>query len=165
MAGVKALVKGRSAIIARPLVATLEDQDGAVVGHPPSGPDSDLSAFFYLCRLYDVDEKTPDSAYNLALALAREYRPEAFTAAGRANLTPDERRMSIAWIVDMHATVGMKLSDAIEEARAALKEYGYEEADHAASTLLKLVKEGNKVLEERGLRPHHVRKSGRPRKK
>lgn len=107
---------------ARPTVACISLEGDQLVYHPPADRP-ELLAIARLCERFGIPFSAPDAAARLSLELARLYEPDAFTPAGR-ELTPEERRISIAWVVDQEQREGETIPSVLSRIKQQLLEHG-----------------------------------------
>ena len=154
--------QGKPEAKARPSAACVTIEDGEVHYHPPAEPP-DLRALARLCEQYGVPYNAPDAPVRLALELARRHCPDAFKPAGR-NLTADERRMSIAWLIDQEQQDGETVPSALARVWERLVENELIEPGASRSTVHRLAKQGARSLAQRGMIRWRSRRAGRPKK-
>ena len=131
---------------ARPRTACISLEDGQVRYHPPA-EQPHLRAMARLCERFDIPFSASDSALRLAVELALLHEPDTFRPAGR-ELTADERRLSIAWLIDQERRPNDAMRSVVERVRAQLVNYGLIDPDSTWGTVLRLIKEGNRLLAE-----------------
>lgn len=147
---------------ARPNAACITVEDGVIHYHPPAD-QPDLRALARLCEQFGISFDAPDAPVRLALELARSHRAEIFTQAGR-ELRPDERRMSIAWLIDQEQQKGETVPSTLVRVWDKLVRYGLIETGTSPATAHRLAKQGARLLTHRGMVRWRGRGPGRPKK-
>lgn len=153
---------GQPEIRARPAAACITIDGSEIHYHPPADRP-ELRALARLCESFSIPFDKPDAPALLALELARRFCPDAFKPAGR-DLTADERRMSIAWLIDQESREGETVRAVLDRLRDKLVEMDLIEPAASASTLLRLAKEGARLLARHGMERWRIRSPGRPKK-
>jgi hypothetical protein len=147
---------------ARPAAACISLDQEQVIYHPP--PDQPhLLAMARLCDRFGIPSSAPDAPMRLSVELARLHEPKAFTPAGR-DLTAEERRMSIAWLIDQEQEEGETVPAVLARIRERLIEYGLIDPDTSSATVHRLAKEGGRHLAKRQMARWRSRPPGRPKK-
>ena len=97
------------------------------------------------------------------MKMIAEHYPDTLLPAGR-ELIFDERRMSIAYVVDLQRDENEPIKLAVARARPKLLEYGLISDDEAELTLVQYTNKGLGLLRQVGVFPWEIPRLGRPPK-